>query len=79
MRKKSLKRKPDGSHCETWLQIPTDKYYDYDAGLKRCKIHDQIIYPHLVHNPKIDIDYTCFICGEDVCVRYLCRKCVYKK
>ena len=77
---KSSKRKihnKDGAKCyEKWIKIPREEHKNYDTSVKQCSKHNETYkYPYLVHNPNKDAYYSCYLCDEDVAVRYMCNKC----
>jgi hypothetical protein len=64
-------------NCTKWLQIPTEKYNDYDVNIKICNICNNYIYYYFIHYEFGD--YTCFECEESGNIKLLCIYCKNKK
>lgn len=66
--------------CKKWLYIPDEFISEYDAEVVRicpmCKRENRDSYkrPYVIHKPTFG-DYTCFQCGEDVDLAYVCMTC----
>ena len=66
--------------CKKWLYIPDEYISEYDAEVVRicpmCKRENRDSYkrPYVIHKPTFG-DYTCFQCGEDVDLAYVCMTC----
>ena len=58
-----------------WIKIPREEYNNYDVTIKKCHICRSIIYPYILHNNNNFGDYTCYLCDNDINVKYFCVKC----
>ncbi len=74
-------REPKLANCiKKWIEIPADKAPLYGiAALKMCvscckfRSSPVFINPYIVHDP--EGDYTCYSCGEDCNVKFMCQIC----
>lgn len=76
VKSRSKKRSDETGKCLKWIKIPIEEMDDYEVGVKKCKVCRHNKLPYLFHD--IHGDFTCYKCGEDVSVRYLCLSCKKK-
>ena len=77
IKSRSKKRSIGVEKCLKWVKIPREEMEDYDVGIKKCGVCKHTKMPYLVHKVQSG-DYSCYKCGKDVSIRYLCLSCKKK-
>ena len=60
-----------------WVRIPQEEYNNYDINIKKCFKCKSLIYPYMLHKNICSADYTCYLCGNDICIKFFCKYCKF--